>query len=128
MRPLVINDDDEILVQDFGQPLAYELAYDVFFAAKKHSFGPNRSYAHNIKTYHDKYGYKSPLVAFVTFIPIEALAMCFTAVRCLNKVVVFSDALFSSNTPSRCGGTAITRNANSAITWLLTGTLWPCCT
>jgi hypothetical protein len=78
-----------MLVQDLAQPLAYDIAFETFFVGKKCSFGHVRPFAQDIKDYHDKYGSDSPLIPFVTYLPIEALAICFTTVSSLNKAQFF---------------------------------------
>jgi len=87
--PLVVIDDGKMLLQDLAQPLAYDIAFDTFFVGKKRSLGQTRSYAKDIKDYHDTYGSESPLIPFVSYLPIEALAMCFTTVSSLNKAQFF---------------------------------------
>ena len=84
MCPLVVTDDGKMLVQDLAQTLAYDISFETYFVGKKRSFGQTRSYAQDIKDYHDTYGSDSPLIPFVTYLPIEALAMSFTAVSSLS--------------------------------------------
>ena len=90
MSSLVVT-EGKTVAQDFGQPLAYDLVYETFFVGTANYLGSKRSVAQGIKLFHDTYGYKSKLVPFVTYLPIEALAICFTAVSCLNHVVVLSE-------------------------------------
>ena len=92
---LLVVTNSKTPAQDFGQPLAYDLMNETFFVGTANYLSSKRSVAQGIKLFYDTYGYKSKLVPFVTYLPIEALAICFTAVSCPNNVLVPSEHCIS---------------------------------
>lgn len=64
--------------------------FGTFFRGSANHFSSSRSVAKGIKLYYDTFrpNYRSKLIPFVTYIPIEALAMCFAAVSPLHKYLV----------------------------------------
>jgi hypothetical protein len=73
---------DGTVQQDFDHHLVWDLMFNTFFQGRKGLWPTQRSVAHGIKSYHEAYTphYESQLIPFVTYIPIEAIAMCFACV------------------------------------------------
>ena len=76
---------DKDVAETYRNPLIYTLIYRVFYRGNPQPGANHWSIAHGIQAYYNKFGLEAPPggLAFVHYIPEEAVALAATAVRTL---------------------------------------------